>query len=122
MKVLVCGGRDYQGVGIVYRTLDELDRDLRDKNGRGISQIIAGGARGADSIAEMYAEQRNIKRRIFKANWDKFGKKAGYLRNVQMLKEGEPDIAVAFSGGKGTDMMVSILESADIPVIDKRGG
>tara|TARA_Y100000310_G_scaffold345352_1_gene464046 strand:- start:8357 stop:8725 length:369 start_codon:yes stop_codon:yes gene_type:complete len=121
MKVLVCGGRDYNGVGIVYRTLDELDNDLREKNGRGINQIIAGGARGADSLAEMYAEQRNIPRRIFKAKWDKYGKKAGYLRNVQMLEEGMPDMAVAFPGGKGTDMMVNILQSANIPVIDMRG-
>jgi hypothetical protein len=109
MKVLVCGGRDFNSLSLLYRELEKLE--VRP------SQIISGHARGADQLAEMYAREYNIPLRIFPANWDKYGKRAGYIRNKQMLDEGEPDLVVAFPGGRGTDMMVMIAESANIPVI-----
>lgn len=112
MKVLVCGGRDYNKVAIFYLELDRIQQE----KGK-FTQIISGHARGADQLAEMYADQNNIPVRIFPAQWDKYGKRAGYIRNVQMLEEGEPDLVVAFPGGKGTEMMISISESAAVPVI-----
>ena len=43
----------------------------------------------------------------FKADWDKFGRAAGPIRNAQMLREGKPDLVVAFPGGRGTANMVA---------------
>ena len=79
--------------------------------------MISGHARGADQLAEQWAKENKIPTRLFPADWDIYGKRAGYLRNVKMLEEGNPDLVVAFPGGKGTNMMVSIAQSADIPVI-----
>ena len=110
MKVLVCGGRDFRNYGVVSNKLDKLDPRP--------TQIITGGARGADSLGEQYAKDNNIPLRVFPAQWEKYGKRAGYLRNKQMLDEGQPDLVVAFPGGRGTDMMMSLAEMADIPCIN----
>lgn len=109
MKVLVCGGRDFNSLALLHKELDKLDPRP--------TQIISGHARGADQLAEMYADENRIPLRIFPANWDKYGKRAGYIRNKQMLDEGQPDLVVAFPGGRGTEMMIMIAESADVPVI-----
>jgi hypothetical protein len=52
----------------------------------------------------------------FPANWKQYGKSAGYRRNTQMLEEGKPDIVIAFPGGRGTEMMCEIAETAGITV------
>lgn len=115
MKVLVCGGRAYNKVTHVCNTLDEIHAE------KTITEIISGNARGADQLSELWAKQNNVTLRVFPADWDRHGKRAGYLRNVKMLEEGDPDMVVAFPGGKGTRMMVAIAESADIPVLNLTG-
>jgi len=52
------------------------------------------------------------------AEWDKFGRRAGPLRNEQMLREGKPDVVVAFPGGRGTAHMVRIAKEAGIDVLE----
>lgn len=110
MKVLVCGGRDYADRARVERVLD----DLYVKNG--ITEVIEGRAKGADSLAEDWAMGRNVALRHFPADWDRYGRGAGPRRNRQMLVEGEPDLVVAFLGGRGTANMVSQAEKAGVPV------
>ena len=49
--------------------------------------LISGGARGADSLAEAYAVARKIPIKVMHADWNKYGKSAGYRRNEEMHKE-----------------------------------
>ena len=111
VRTLVCGGRDYDDVDYVYQVLDRYVPH---------SLIISGHAKGADSIAEMYADERGIPLKIFPADWDKFGKSAGYHRNAQMLEEGKPDRVIAFPGGRGTALMVSLAQDRGVVVLDHR--
>jgi len=106
MKVLVCGGRNYSNVDKMYSVLDTFP----------ITTIISGHARGADQMAEMYADERDIAVEVYPADWSKHGKAAGFIRNKQMLDEGKPDLVVAFPGGKGTSMMVDIARKAGVTV------
>jgi hypothetical protein len=46
--------------------------------------IISGGAKGADSLGERYAQERGLEVKVFRADWDKYGKRAGILRNTKM--------------------------------------
>lgn len=110
MKVLVCGGRDYADRNNIFDTLDSLHEDTA------ITTIIHGGARGADSLADAWARSRGIKTHVFFPDWDKYGNAAGPIRNQQMLKEGNPDYVVAFPGGKGTEHMISIAQSAGLRI------
>lgn len=110
MRILVCGGRDFTDRNLVYQTLH--DYMLEDN-----ITIIHGAASGADSLANIWAKAFNHKIESYPADWDKYGKRAGYIRNVQMLNEGKPDLVIAFPGGKGTQMMINLAEAANVPVI-----
>ncbi len=107
MKVLVCGGRDYDDYAKVRDVLSQLFPWP--------TQIIEGGADGADNLAKIWARGQGISVHTFKAQWDKYGKAAGMIRNKEMLDEGKPDRVVAFPGGRGTSDMVSRAIEAGIP-------
>lgn len=112
MRVLVCGGRDYKDYEVLKDTLGSLD----------ISYIISGGAKGADALGEQYALEHNIPYVIFMAQWDTYGKKAGYIRNAEMLEKGKPDMVVAFPGGNGTKMMKRLAYESGVPVMEITDG
>ena len=107
MKILVCGGRDYTDRDAVFSFLDQLS---------GVTRVIHGGARGADTLAGEWADARDITCDMYPANWDKYGKAAGAIRNQQMLDEARPDAVVAFPGGRGTADMVARATLAGVPV------
>lgn len=82
MRVLVCGGRDYGDREGLYAALNELHRRQK------FELLIAGGARGADTLAEQWADDRKIPTKIYQADWETLGRKAGPIRNQRMLDEG----------------------------------
>jgi hypothetical protein len=84
--------------------------------------VIAGGARGADTLAVEWAKEREVMVEVYMAEWDQFGRKAGPIRNQRMLDEGKPDLVVAFPGGRGTAGMIALAEKAGVEVaqIDNR--
>ena len=55
---------------------------------------------------------------VYRADWEGLGRKAGPIRNQQMLDEGKPDLVVAFPGGRGTANMMRIAREAGIEVIE----
>lgn len=117
MRVLVCGGRNYDNRDHVHNTLCELDAE------RGpITCIIHGAATGADHEgmiwAQMMATARNITHAPFAADWRTHGKAAGPIRNQRMLDEGKPDLVLAFPGGRGTADMVRRAKAARVEVIE----
>lgn len=109
MKVLVCGSRHFNNYNLLKETLDELT----------ITEIIHGAARGADTMGGRYAEERGTPCHAFPADWKKYGKSAGPIRNIQMLVEGKPDLVVAFMGpnSRGTAHMVSIAQKQGVETI-----
>lgn len=111
MRVLVCGGRDYTDRNHVFATLNDFHRE------HGITTIINGGQKGADRLASSWANLRLIECRTFLANWAKYGRAAGPLRNKEMLKEGKPDIVIAFPGNEGTADMVERARLARVRVL-----
>ena len=100
MKILVCGGRNYEGKDYVDEVLGRYHRERR------ISLIIQGGANGADLLARIWAMDSGVNHNTYLPNWKIHGIKAGPKRNLQMLREGKPDLVIAFPGGKGTADMV----------------
>ncbi len=96
MKILVCGGRDFSDWDLLASTLDRL----------GPSSIVHGAARGADTLAGVYAQKKKLPCQAFPADWKKYGKSAGFRRNEDMLKRSNPDLVLAFPGGNGTTHMV----------------
>lgn len=100
MKVLVCGGRDFSDKELVFRTLDNLSEEECT-----ITEIVTGGARGADSLAIRWSGSRGVRSIVYPAQWKVHGKSAGPIRNRHMLVKEKPHLVVAFPGGAGTRNM-----------------
>lgn len=112
MRVLVCGGRAYGDRDRVYAVLDKLHADA------GVSYLCEGGARGADQYAREWAYKENISQDTFQADWENHGSFAGPMRNTRMLIEAEPDVVIAFAGGRGTADMVRKARKAGVEVVE----
>lgn len=108
MRILVCGSRHFNDYDLLKKTLDDFSIDT----------IIHGDARGADRLSGRYGEENNIPVLRFPALWDLHGKRAGPIRNAQMLREGNPDYVIAFLApdSRGTKNMIDQAEKAGILV------
>ena len=111
MRVLVCGGRNYDDWAFIVRVLDRVHAR------QSITLLIEGGASGADEFARRWARARGIEVATFNADWDRYQGRAGLIRNSQMLREGRPGMVVAFRGGRLTGHMVTIASAALVPVL-----
>ncbi len=106
MRILVCGDRHWQNRLAIQRELVRLRKIL----GQTQYTIIEGEAKGADTLARKVAESLGWSVMRFFAEWDRFGKAAGPIRNRRMLDEGKPDLVIAFHANiersRGTKDMV----------------
>ncbi len=108
-KILVCGGRDYSDRERVFEILDMLRP----------CEIVHGAYRGADSLAGEWADSRVIPQSPHPADWDKYKRRAGPIRNSEMLRlHKNIDLVVAFPGGSGTQDMRSKARLQLIPILD----
>lgn len=129
MRVLVCGGR---GFGLIAPGLTDAEREnrevsaraerhclkakLMEMKGKGMSLLIHGAAKGADTLAGAWADFNNVPTEVYPADWHRYGRSAGAIRNEEMLERGQPHLVVAFPGGRGTAHMVQISREAGVPV------
>ena len=100
VKVLVCGGRKFDDYDSMCTFLGHFHAE------HGITRLIQGGATGADFLARRWAENNFIPYQEYKADWKRYGNRAGPLRNQKMLDIEDPDFVIAFPGGAGTADMV----------------
>jgi len=108
MKVLVCGGRFFDDREMLSFTLDRMAGDAE--------LIVHGGARGADTLAQEWADDRGLMCMVYPADWKAFGPSAGPRRNQMMLDVEKPDLVIAFPGGAGTKDMVTRAKAAGVRV------
>lgn len=111
LRVLVCGGRDYDDWVSLGGRLLNLHAD------QGIALVIHGGCpTGADHLAAVFASQQGIPCAEMVAHWSALGRKAGPVRNQWMINLLKPDLVLGFPGGAGTADMLSRARAAGIPV------
>lgn len=79
-------------------------------------EIVSGGAQGVDFLAELYAKKHTLKFTEFKADWDTYGKSAGYRRNVEMAEYADALIAIWDGQSKGTLHMINSMVTQKKPV------
>ncbi len=106
-QVLVCGGRKFKDKETLFTVLNSIK----------ISKVIHGGAKGADSLAKEWAETHDIPQVGIPADWERYGKSAGPIRNQQMLDIYKPDLVIAFPGGRGTADMIKRAREANVIVL-----
>lgn len=120
LRVIIAGSRDFAD----YQLLKEKCADLVPIHNLGTLpvRIISGTARGADQLGEQFAKEENCLLSRFPADWDKYGKSAGYRRNVEMAKFAIEDqnkgLLIAFWDGKsrGTKWMIDIANRYGLDV------
>jgi hypothetical protein len=106
VKVLVCGGRDFNERQPLWDALYRLNP----------CTIIEGGARGADKLGAEWARHTGTPLQTFPARWLEEGRAAGVLRNQRMLDEGRPDLVLVCPGGRGTADMTRRAREAGLPI------
>lgn len=118
MKLVITGGRNQHLTAENLAQLDTIEN---------VTELVSGHASGVDQDAEKWAKNNNIPVKIFLPNWQRYGRAAGPIRNREMAAYA--DVLVAFSGGAGTQNMLSeakkvgiIIHQFDIQKTHQRRG
>lgn len=114
MKILICGGRDFNDEDLMVENINQLLDEL----GLVESQItiITGMAKGADLMAYELALHNGIKTICIPAEWSKYGISAGFKRNLEMLNHADYVLAFWDGNSKGTFHTIYTAGKRNIPV------
>jgi hypothetical protein len=110
MKVIIAGSRTFRDLDILTKECDFYLQNCKD------IEVVSGTAAGADSLGEMYALTRNYKVTRFPADWQKYGKAAGYIRNEEMAKYADALIAFWDGISKGTEHMINLAKRYNLKI------
>lgn len=122
MRVIIAGGREFNNYQLVENECNRIFKELSDEGfvsslineSQKEIEIVSGGARGADRLGEEFAKDYDLKIKRFPANWDLYGKRAGYMRNADMAIYAKQDekigVLIAFwdEKSKGTNHMIEL--------------
>lgn len=101
MKLAIIGSRS-------FNDYSKLQSELKDYASE-VTQVISGGAKGADQLGEKWAKEMSKPTTIFLPDWEKYGKSAGFIRNLDIVKN--CDMLVAFWDGESKGTLHSIKEA-----------
>ena len=126
MRVIIAGGRDFNDFTLLESNINKIFKQLSDEKLISIYvnesniEIICGKARGADTLGEQFAKEYKLSIKYFTADWNTYGKSAGYRRNAEMANYAKEDngVLIAFWDGKskGTKHMIDLAKSNNIRV------
>lgn len=109
-KVIVAGSRTFNDYGLLKEKLDYYLSNYKNV------EIVSGTAKGADQYGERYAKEKGFSIKKFPAQWDKYGKKAGYLRNKQMAEYADALVAFWDGKSKGTKIMIDLAKQYGLQI------
>lgn len=114
MRILVTGSRDWDDEGTIRLALAQITMLHGHEH-----VVVHGGARGADTIAGAVADAwtGGMTTETHPADWNQYGKRAGFVRNAEMVNAGA-DVCLAFirNNSRGATMCAQLAEKAGIPV------
>lgn len=105
-RVIIAGGRDFADYGLLSRTMDNLLSSVYDD-----VIVVCGKARGADTLGEQYAKERGYLVDYYPADWERYGKSAGFIRNEQMAQRADALVAFWDCKSRGTKNMIDLATS-----------
>lgn len=110
MKIIIAGSRDLGTWSQVTTAIHNSEWDGQ------ITEVVSGTARGVDRMGEEFGRVYKIPVKRFPANWDYYGKSAGYKRNQQMAEYADGLIVVWDGKSRGTKHMIDIMKALGKPV------
>ena len=111
MKLIVAGSREFNNYDLLKKSIQENFQRWE------VEEIVSGTARGADTLGEQFAKEYNIPVKQFPANWDLYGKSAGYRRNAEMASYADALIAFWNGESKGTMHMINLAKEKNLKVV-----
>lgn len=108
MKTIVAGSRHCADVGVVLTAMNESGYD--------ITEVVSGCAPGVDTLGEEIALALSIPVKRFPADWERYGRAAGPIRNRQMAEYAEALVAVLYPGSRGTLNMIKQAKERGLTV------
>ncbi len=114
---IIAGGRDHQWRTADFLWLDQLEAEIGPP-----SEVIHGGASGADSMAHRWALGYRFSIKTFPADWENHGKSAGPRRNRAMaayVRDHGGGVCILFPGGRGTASMKAEARAAGLKIIER---
>ena len=111
VKIIVAGSRNFNDYDLLKEKLDFLIK------GRKETEIVSGTAKGADFLGEKYAKERSLVVKRFPADWDKYGKRAGYVRNEEMAKYADACVCFWDGSSRGTEHMINLAKKHNLRTI-----
>ena len=111
-KLIICGGRGFSDYELLKLIADNLleKHDLSPDE----VEVISGHCDGADKLGERYADEHSMKCAIFPAEWQKYGKCAGPIRNTQMIEyafDAELPMVIAFMNERTRGTMDTVKKA-----------
>jgi hypothetical protein len=125
LRIIIAGSRNFNDFNVLDREVLSIIKELHDKGystKREKVIIVSGNARGADKLGEEFARRYNLSIASYPANWDLYGKSAGYRRNEEMAiyakQDKEVGVLIAFWDGisKGTKHMIDLANKHGLKV------
>ena len=114
-RVIIAGGRNFENYKYMCEKLNDLFYNSTNFEKRDI-KIISGMAKGADTLVIRYADEHNLTKILFPANWKLYPRAAGFLRNEDMLSIATHLIAFWDGKSSGTKHMIDITQEKGIPI------
>jgi hypothetical protein len=113
LKLIVAGGRDFRNYVLLSCALNDMANGVYKDSA---ISIVSGMAKGADALAVHFAKQNNVTLYAKPADWNQYGKRAGFMRNTDMANFS--DVLLAFWDGKsrGTEHMINTMKKLNKPV------
>lgn len=111
LKVIVAGSRTFDDYELLKAELNILIAPNVFTMG---IEIVSGTANGADKLGERYASEYNFGVKRFPAEWNKYGKQAGYLRNKQMAEYATHCVCFWDGKSRGTKMMIDLAKGHNL--------
>lgn len=114
-RVIIAGSRDFDDYELLNSVVKEKLRDYKN------IKIISGGCSGADTLGERFAKENNLDLKVFQAEWKKYGRAAGPIRNkamAQYASQVDNCLLIAFPVGssRGTRNMISLAKEHGLDV------
>lgn len=109
-KVIIAGGREFKDYDTLRSYCDHCLKNQTEV------EIVSGCANGADKLGERYAMERGYAVAKFAADWNRFSKRAGYIRNTEMGEYADALIAFWDGESKGTKHMIDIANNLNLKV------
>jgi len=108
MKVIIAGSRNIVDPRVLELAIAESEFD--------ITEVVSGCARGADTLGAEWGEAHGVPVKMMPAQWDRYGKSAGYKRNVEMGQYADGLIALWDGVSRGTEHMIGYARSIGLKV------